>query len=75
MTTGNSCRLGSANVAEARAGANTGARSAVPKSRLPKTAQLPPATLFAALSRAISRRAVRAVAASGTRLATRPHTD
>jgi hypothetical protein len=66
---GNSCRLDSALFAGYAALAQFVPTLGRPFLRLPETAQMPPATLFAALARCTRRCLAERRAASGTRLA------
>jgi hypothetical protein len=69
FATGNSCRLGSALFAGPAALVQFLPTLSRPILRLPETAQLPPATLFAALARGRRRCLAERRTASGTRLA------
>jgi hypothetical protein len=66
---GNSCRFGSALFAGAGARLQFVPGKSLFCGRLPKFAQLPPATLFAALARSSRRRTADRQLASGMRLA------
>jgi hypothetical protein len=68
---GKTCRFRSAIAAETRLPEALAARAVWPLRRFAEIAQSPPATLFAALTRAARRRSIRCRAASGMPLAMR----
>ena len=67
--TGRNCRSIPARNARRTVGAKPSAANVRSERRLPLFAQFPPASLFKAIHRAVSRRAVMREAASGTGLA------